>query len=100
MLYLVLLAISLFFPDILILQVFNLGDYRRKMESKYSNHELFNPANEAGLALREKVCDEGLKDVLNWLETDDGEVAVFDATNTTKARRKLLYEKASCFFVH
>ena len=43
--------------------------------------------------MRETVCEEGLHDVLDWLEKSEGEVAVFDATNTTRERRKYLYEK-------
>jgi len=74
-------------------KVFNLGDYRRRMENKYSNHEIFNPENAEGRALREKVCEDGLQDVLDWLEKNEGEVAVFDATNTTRERRKYLYQK-------
>ena len=54
---------------------------------------MFNPENAEGRALREKVCEEGLQDVLDWLEKSDGEVAVFDATNTTRERRKYLYRK-------
>jgi len=73
-------------------KVFNLGDYRRE-EDKYSNHELFNPDNREGRELRERVCHRGLVDVLHWLEHEDGEVAVFDATNTTRERRKYLYDK-------
>jgi 6-phosphofructo-2-kinase/fructose-2,6-biphosphatase 2 len=74
-------------------KVFNLGDYRRRMETKYSNHEVFNPENAEGRALREKVCEDGLQDVLDWLEKSEGEVAVFDATNTTRERRKYLYQR-------
>ena len=73
--------------------MFNLGDYRRRYASKYSNHELFNPENPEGRALRDKVCEEGLQDVLDWLEKSEGEVAVFDATNTTRERRKYLYSR-------
>ena len=74
-------------------KVFNLGDYRRKMENKYSSHEIFNPENEEGLAFREKICEKGLQDVLEWLSSSAGEVAVFDATNTTRDRRKYLYQR-------
>jgi len=73
--------------------VFNLGDYRRQEDGKYSNHELFNPNNSKGRELRERVCERGLDDVLHWLQHENGEVAVFDATNTTRARRKYLYDK-------
>lgn len=34
-----------------------------------------------------------MDDVLHWLQHENGEVAVFDATNTTRARRKYLYDK-------
>merc|ERR1712223_430043 len=74
-------------------KVFNLGDYRRRLENKYSSHEIFNPDNAEGRALREKVCEDGLQDVLDWLEKNEGEVAVFDATNTTRERRKYLYQR-------
>ena len=40
-----------------------------------------------------QICQKGLDDVFNYLENDDGEVAVFDATNTTQRRRRKLYEK-------
>ena len=40
-----------------------------------------------------QICQKGLDDVFNYLENEEGEVAVFDATNTTKKRRRKLYEK-------
>lgn len=43
------------------------------------------------MALRAKCAMEALHDVCNWLE-NDGEVAVFDATNSTMDRRKLIHE--------
>jgi hypothetical protein len=41
--------------------------------------------------MRDLVCQKGLEDVLDYLENQNGEVAVFDATNTTKKRRRTLY---------
>ena len=43
--------------------------------------------------MRERICQRGLEDVLDWLENNNGEVAVFDATNTTRERRKYLYNR-------
>ena len=40
-----------------------------------------------------QICQKGLDDVFNYLENEEGEVAVFDATNTTQKRRRKLYEK-------
>ena len=70
----------------------NLGDYRRKCSS-YDNHNLFSPSNPEGLKIRNQVCDRGLEDAIKFIETEGVEVVVFDATNTTVDRRKLLYEK-------
>ena len=35
---------------------------------------------------------QALEDVCDWLQNGGGEVAVFDATNTTRERRKLIYQ--------
>lgn len=72
-----------------------MGEYRRKMVPQYVSHELFNPSNEDGNKLREQVCQDAALDVVKWFQNDEGEVAVFDATNTTRKRRQYLYE----FFV-
>ena len=36
---------------------------------------------------------KGLQDVLEWLSQEQNEVAVFDATNTTRERRRYLYQR-------
>lgn len=35
---------------------------------------------------------DALEDMCSWLEEGSGEVAVYDATNTTYDRRQLIYE--------
>ena len=55
-------------------QVYNLGDYRRKIQPKYAGNDIFSPDNKEGNALRERVCNEGLADLLHWLEHEEGEV--------------------------
>ena len=39
------------------------------------------------MALRTAVADAVLKDTLAYLEKKEGDVAIFDATNTTRERR-------------
>ena len=69
-------------------RVFNLGDYRRRVEGCAApSHEFFNTNNKQGMAIRQQVCEEGLADMFSWIEAGKGEVAVFDATNTTRERR-------------
>ncbi len=74
-------------------KVFNLGEYRRRLKPTYENHEFFSSDNKEGNELRERVCSEALEDVVHWLENEEGEVAVFDATNTTRKRRAKLYQR-------
>ncbi|KAK2719898.1 hypothetical protein QYM36_005394 [Artemia franciscana] len=70
-------------------RIFNLGDYRRKLSGTCSNHTFFSIDNEHAVAIREKCCSEAMIDVCKWLG-GDGEVAIFDATNTTRQRRAFL----------
>lgn len=71
--------------------MFNLGEYRRKETTAYRNHDFFRTDNREAMELRQKVCQDALKDVCQWLEKD-GEVAVFDATNSTQERRKRIHK--------
>ncbi|KAL0268488.1 UNVERIFIED_CONTAM: hypothetical protein PYX00_010415 [Menopon gallinae] len=70
-------------------KVFNLGEYRRHATSAYKSHEFFRQDNMEAMAIRTQCCKEALKDVCNWLE-NGGEVAVFDATNSTMERRRMI----------
>lgn len=42
------------------------------------------------MAIRTQCAKDALNDVCRWLERSDGEVAVFDATNSTVERRRLI----------
>ena len=76
----------------MLFQVVNLGDYRRNKTS-YADHSVFSPDNPEGMKLRNSICDEGLSDAIRYLDKEGGEVVVFDATNTTRERRRFLYER-------
>ncbi|XP_068988917.1 6-phosphofructo-2-kinase/fructose-2,6-bisphosphatase isoform X1 [Bombus flavifrons] len=71
-------------------KVFNLGEYRRHATTAYQCHEFFRPDNIKAMAIRTQCAMDALKDVCQWLESGDGEVAVFDATNSTIERRQLI----------
>ncbi|XP_062872265.1 6-phosphofructo-2-kinase/fructose-2,6-bisphosphatase 1 isoform X2 [Trichomycterus rosablanca] len=70
-------------------QVFNLGQYRRDAVS-YKNYEFFRPDNEEAMKIRRACVLNALKDIANYLNKDQGQVAVFDATNTTRERRGVI----------
>lgn len=71
-------------------KVFNLGEYRRHATTAYQCHEFFRPDNIKAMAIRTQCAMDALNDVCQWLESGDGEVAVFDATNSTVERRQLI----------
>ncbi|XP_076335527.1 6-phosphofructo-2-kinase/fructose-2,6-bisphosphatase-like isoform X2 [Tachypleus tridentatus] len=70
-------------------RVFNVGEYRRQATNA-TNHLFFRSDNEEGVAVRNKCAMDALEDMCQWLE-DEGEVAVYDATNTSIERRKLIH---------
>ncbi|XP_055249585.1 6-phosphofructo-2-kinase/fructose-2,6-bisphosphatase 1 isoform X5 [Moschus berezovskii] len=74
-------------------KVFNLGQYRREAVS-YKNYEFFLPDNMEALLIRKQCALAALKDVHSYLSHEEGHVAVFDATNTTRERRSLILQFA------
>ncbi|XP_077984994.1 6-phosphofructo-2-kinase/fructose-2,6-bisphosphatase-like isoform X2 [Glandiceps talaboti] len=68
-------------------KVFNVGEYRRSATDCYKNHNFFRQDNEEAQIIRKKAAMDALVDMCNWLEVE-GEVAVFDATNTSRERRQ------------
>ncbi|KAI8120407.1 6-bisphosphatase 1, 6-phosphofructo-2-kinase/fructose-2 [Lucilia cuprina] len=73
-------------------RVFNLGEYRRHATSAYKSHEFFRADNEEAMAIRNRCANQALHDSCEWLLSGQGSVAVFDATNSTYDRRKLIHE--------
>ncbi|KAG2422824.1 hypothetical protein HXX76_015767 [Chlamydomonas incerta] len=74
---------------------FNVGAYRRiqKGAHEVQSAAFFDHTNEAGMEARNRALNAALDDLMNWLRSDSGQVAVFDATNTTESRRNLLRSK-------
>ncbi|KAF9167010.1 Fructose-2,6-bisphosphatase [Actinomortierella ambigua] len=71
-------------------KVFNVGNYRRKLHGAQQPHDFFDPANVAGERSRKEAAVEALNDMISWFENERGVVALYDATNSTRARREML----------
>jgi predicted kinase len=77
--------------------VFNVGSYRRKIGHQSADSTFFSSANPNAKKIREEMAMAVQDFMYSWLhESDDarGRVAVFDATNTTRARRLALARRA------
>jgi 6-phosphofructo-2-kinase/fructose-2,6-biphosphatase 2 len=77
-------------------KVFNLGDYRRDYYPNASV-DMFDPNNEKGVKMRENCAERAMEDMKVYLKQNHskGVVALFDATNSTKARRQWIFDNVS-----
>ncbi|KAF9937233.1 Fructose-2,6-bisphosphatase [Mortierella alpina] len=74
-------------------KVFNVGNYRRKLFGGSQPHTFFDPDNPAGEQSRSEASQEALREMIYWFRKEQGVVAVFDGTNSTRAKRDLLLEE-------
>ncbi len=68
-------------------RVFNVGSYRRKRLGASQRARFFDPDNPVAVRARDEIAEAALVDVFAWLKRG-GQIAIYDATNGTKARRK------------
>ncbi|MEE6481658.1 hypothetical protein FKM82_012929 [Ascaphus truei] len=71
-------------------KVFNVGEYRREAVRHYSSYDFFRSDNEDAMKVRKQCALAALRDVKSYLTEEGGQIAVFDATNTTRERRGMI----------
>ncbi|XP_050927283.1 6-phosphofructo-2-kinase/fructose-2,6-bisphosphatase 2 isoform X2 [Lates calcarifer] len=71
-------------------KVFNLGVYRREAVKSYKSYDFFRHDNKEAMQIRKQCALVALDDVKAYLNEEGGQIAVFDATNTTRERRELI----------
>lgn len=73
-------------------KVFNVGNTRRRYVKEHNltnqDSSFFDPSNADSGKLRDKWALDTLNELLDYLLDGKGSVGIFDATNTTKSRRK------------
>ncbi|CEP63115.1 6-phosphofructo-2-kinase LALA0_S07e02718g [Lachancea lanzarotensis] len=78
-------------------KVFNVGNTRRQFAKDHNlqdqDSNFFDPSNPESKALREKWAMDTLDQLLDYLLDGPGSVGIFDATNSTKSRRRKVLEK-------
>ena len=73
-------------------RVFNVGEYRRREVGAKMPHDFFNPRNREGGEARKQLALHALADMSQWLDKE-GDVAIYDATNTTVSRRAMVRQQ-------
>ncbi|KAH9574664.1 hypothetical protein CY35_01G070400 [Sphagnum magellanicum] len=72
---------------------FNVGKYRRLKLGSSQSADFFRGDNKEGIDARNEVAVLAMEDMLAWME-EGGQVGIFDATNSTNARRNMLLKLA------
>eukprot|EP00178_Gracilaria_changii_P005689 TRINITY_DN194_c0_g1_i1.p1 TRINITY_DN194_c0_g1~~TRINITY_DN194_c0_g1_i1.p1 ORF type:complete len:504 (+),score=69.45 TRINITY_DN194_c0_g1_i1:11128-12639(+) len=72
--------------------VFNVGNYRRMILGATQSADFFDPDNAEGRRARMELAIECLNDMLAWFSCG-GTVGIYDATNSTKKRRKMVKDR-------
>ncbi|CED84624.1 bifunctional 6-phosphofructo-2-kinase fructose--bisphosphate 2-phosphatase [Phaffia rhodozyma] len=81
-------------------KVFNVGQMRRRKardehpEGAAHSESYFNHADPDAKAVREKLAEECLDSLIDWLKRE-GNVGIHDATNTTKERRAAIEKRVA-----
>eukprot|EP00929_Paragymnodinium_shiwhaense_P035810 TRINITY_DN19290_c0_g3_i1.p1 TRINITY_DN19290_c0_g3~~TRINITY_DN19290_c0_g3_i1.p1 ORF type:complete len:544 (-),score=109.25 TRINITY_DN19290_c0_g3_i1:126-1757(-) len=76
-------------------RAFNAGNLRRQ-EGKAGIDASFFGSDQKNQKAREEIATLCMEEAFKWLlEQDDVSVAIFDATNTTKRRRKVIQERCA-----
>jgi len=72
--------------------VFNVGQYRRALVGSSVPHEFFDPDNATAQAQRLQAAGRAMDDMLDWLD-GEGQIGIYDATNSTVDRRTMVLER-------
>ncbi|KAF8298164.1 bifunctional 6-phosphofructo-2-kinase/fructose-2,6-bisphosphate 2-phosphatase [Clavulina sp. PMI_390] len=85
-------------------KVFNVGNLRRSKAKQRHEKEgvkedhtasYFSHSNKTASNMREKIAEESLDMLIDWLKTKGGNVGIHDATNSTRERRKKIQARVA-----
>ncbi|XP_042512255.1 6-phosphofructo-2-kinase/fructose-2,6-bisphosphatase-like isoform X2 [Macadamia integrifolia] len=72
---------------------FNVGKYRRLKHGTNQSADFFRADNAEGIEARNEVAALAMDDMISWMQ-EGGQVGIFDATNSSRARRNMLMKMA------
>eukprot|EP00472_Partenskyella_glossopodia_P012854 CAMPEP_0197517124 /NCGR_PEP_ID=MMETSP1318-20131121/2092_1 /TAXON_ID=552666 /ORGANISM="Partenskyella glossopodia, Strain RCC365" /LENGTH=510 /DNA_ID=CAMNT_0043066427 /DNA_START=280 /DNA_END=1812 /DNA_ORIENTATION=+ len=81
-------------------EVFNAGQTRRAMLGAKHMHDFFDPTNSEANKVRREIAEKTMDYLVDWLKSNNkdqalGRIAIYDATNTTRERRKWIIRRLS-----
>lgn len=71
---------------------FNVGNYRRTATPQ-PHASFFDTSNKEGERLRKAAAEAAVADMVRWFKHPENLIAILDATNSTKARRRWIKER-------
>ncbi|GAB1736097.1 hypothetical protein NU219Hw_g6148t1 [Hortaea werneckii] len=71
---------------------FNVGSYRRN-NTPNPSASFFDTSNKEGERLRKAAAEEAVADMCKWFRSPNNLIAILDATNSTKSRRRWIKDR-------
>ena len=75
-------------------KTFNVGQYRRN-DTPNPSASFFDTTNTEGERLRRAAAEAAIDDMVKWFNRGNGTVAIFDATNSVKERRRMIQDRCT-----
>ncbi|CRK43238.1 hypothetical protein BN1723_005559, partial [Verticillium longisporum] len=75
-------------------KTFNVGNYRRETAAQ-PTADFFDVKNREGEQKRRAAAEAAIADMMTWFQKENGTVAILDATNSTKERRKWVLDRCT-----
>ncbi|KAI9852446.1 MAG: Fructose-2,6-bisphosphatase [Thelocarpon superellum] len=75
-------------------KTFNVGSYRRA-DTPQPTADFFDTSNSEGERLRRAAAEAAVKDMFAWFDEGQGIVAILDATNSSRLRRRWVSEQCA-----
>ncbi|KAJ1778417.1 hypothetical protein GGH19_004256 [Coemansia sp. RSA 1807] len=72
---------------------YHMGQYRRRLYGADLPADYFDLGNEKTAAARTKAEDSCIEDIITYLTTGGGQLAIFDASNLRAMRRREIYDR-------
>ena len=69
------------------IDIFNCGDYRRKISKSKQDADFFDTSNKKNFKLKESYFYYTMFDLNTYFSVKDGDIGILDVTNSTKKRR-------------